>query len=110
MNAEGLLAHYERIADVPDAISRLRRFILDLAVRGKLVPQDPRDKPSSELLKRIEKEKVAQGGLPKSWVRATVGTLLDFKYGKGLKPSEREGEGPVPVYGSNGVARDQRVR
>ena len=36
MNAERLLAHYERIADAPDAIARLRRFILDLAVHGKL--------------------------------------------------------------------------
>ena len=57
MNAERLLAHYERIADAPDAIARLRRFILDLAVRGKLVPQDPNDEPASELLKRIAKEK-----------------------------------------------------
>jgi type I restriction enzyme S subunit len=36
MNAERLLAHYEKIADAPDAIARLRRFVLDLAVRGKL--------------------------------------------------------------------------
>ena len=57
MNAERLLAHYERIADAPDAIARLRRFILDLAVRGKLVPQDPNDEPASELLKRIATEK-----------------------------------------------------
>jgi type I restriction enzyme S subunit len=57
MNAERLLAHYERIADAPDAIARLRRFILDLAVRGKLVPQDANDEPASELLKRIAKEK-----------------------------------------------------
>src|SRR6202035_2446324 len=49
--------HYERIADRPDAIARLRRFILDLAVRGKLVPQDPSDEPASELLKRIAIEK-----------------------------------------------------
>ena len=41
MNAEHLLTHFDRIADTPDAIPRLRRFILDLAVRGKLVPQDP---------------------------------------------------------------------
>ncbi len=57
MNAERLLAHYEQIADAPDAIARLRRFILDLAVRGKLVPQDANDEPASELLKRIAKEK-----------------------------------------------------
>jgi type I restriction enzyme S subunit len=53
MNAERLLAHYERIADAPDAIARLRQFILDLAVRGKLVPQDPNDEPASVLLERI---------------------------------------------------------
>ena len=57
MNAERLLALYERVAEAPDAITRLRRFILDLAVRGKLVPQDPNDEPASELLKRIAKEK-----------------------------------------------------
>ncbi|MCA3288311.1 MAG: restriction endonuclease subunit S [Roseomonas sp.] len=57
MNAERLLALYERVAEAPDAITRLRRFILDLAVRGKLVPQDPQDEPASELLKRIAKEK-----------------------------------------------------
>ena len=57
MNADRLLAHYERIADAPDAVPCLRRFILDLAVRGKLVEQDPNDEPASELLKRIAKEK-----------------------------------------------------
>jgi type I restriction enzyme S subunit len=57
MNAERLLALYERVAEAPDAIARLRRFILDLAVRGKLVAQDPQDEPASELLKRIAKEK-----------------------------------------------------
>ncbi len=57
MNAQRLLAYYERIADASDAIARLRRFILDLAVRGKLVPQDADDEPASELLKRIAREK-----------------------------------------------------
>ena len=64
MNAEQLLAHFDRISDAPDAIPRLRRFILDLAVRGKLVEQDPNDEPASELLKRIqaEKERLAKEG------------------------------------------------
>ena len=57
MNADRLLAYYEKIADAPDAIPRLRRFILDLAVRGKLVPQDPNDEPAAELLERITAEK-----------------------------------------------------
>lgn len=66
MNAERLLAHYEKIADAPDAIARLRRFVLDLAVRGKLVPQDPKDEPASKLLQRIAAEKtrlVKAGGI-----------------------------------------------
>ncbi len=57
MNAEHLLTHFGRIANAPDAIPRLRRFILDLAVRGKLVEQNPNDEPASELLKRIAAEK-----------------------------------------------------
>ena len=57
MNVDRLLAHYERIADAPDAVPRLRRFILDLAVRGKLVAQDPNDEPAAELLKQIAAEK-----------------------------------------------------
>lgn len=57
MNAERLLALHDRVADAPDAIPRMRRFILNLAVRGKLVSQDPADEPASELLKRIEKER-----------------------------------------------------
>ena len=57
MNADRLLAHYEKVADAPDAIPRLRHFILDLAVRGKLVEQDPNDEAASELLKRIGVEK-----------------------------------------------------
>jgi type I restriction enzyme S subunit len=57
MNAERLLAKYETIADAPNAIALLRRFILDLAVRGKLVPQNAADEPASELLTRVAKEK-----------------------------------------------------
>lgn len=57
MKNELLLANLDRLLETPASISRLRRFILDLAVRGKLVPQDPSDEPASELLKQIAKEK-----------------------------------------------------
>ncbi|EIB9593688.1 restriction endonuclease subunit S [Escherichia coli] len=49
-------------------IKKLRELILELAVRGKLVPQDPKDEPASELLKRIAAEKaelVKQGKIKK---------------------------------------------
>jgi len=45
-------------------IKKLRELILELAVRGKLVPQDANDEPASELLKRIQAEKaklIAEG-------------------------------------------------
>ena len=64
MNADRLLALYERVSEAPDAIARLRRFVLDLAVRGKLVEQDATDEPAAELLKRIQRarrKRVANG-------------------------------------------------
>ena len=81
MNAECLLRHYERIADAPDAIARLRRFILDLAVHGKLVPPDPNDEPASKLLERIATEKarlVTAGEIRKAKPLRTVDEDADF--------------------------------
>lgn len=83
-------------------IKKLRELILELAVRGKLVPQDPNDEPASELLKRIAAEKaelVKQGKikkqkplpeiseeekpfeLPVGWEWARFETALDFRGG-----------------------------
>ena len=89
----------------PDQIKQLRETVLDLAVRGKLVPQDPNDEPAQELLERIAKEKVnvSQTDLPRGWGQLPLGGLVIFQYGKGLKKSERADKGPVPVFGSNGM-------
>ncbi|MGB5956458.1 restriction endonuclease subunit S [Pseudomonas sp.] len=87
------------LAGAPNGIKKLRELILELAVRGKLVPQDPSDEPASELLKRIAEEKarlVAQGKikkqkplagveeaalpfeLPEAWVWARLGEITNF--------------------------------
>lgn len=63
-NAEELSKNWARISQYFDtlftteaSIDALKQTILQLAVMGKLVPQDPNDEPASELLKRIEQEK-----------------------------------------------------
>ncbi|MBK7686254.1 MAG: hypothetical protein IPJ25_09740 [Rhodocyclaceae bacterium] len=52
-----LSEHMPLLAAAPNGIQKLRGLILELAVRGKLVPQDPNDEPASALLKRIAKER-----------------------------------------------------
>jgi type I restriction enzyme S subunit len=96
MNAERLLAQFKRISEAPDAIARLRRFILDLAVRGKLVEQDPEDEPAEELLSCITKHKKSSlltardespfpFDLPTGWVHTTLRTLVESS-GSGWSP------------------------
>ena len=71
MNPDLLLKHFEQISEAPDAVLRLRRFTLDLAVRGKLVEQDPNDEPASELLKRIEADSDQSSfEIPEKWLSA----------------------------------------
>jgi type I restriction enzyme S subunit len=64
MNVETFLANFGHLAEAPNGIPKLRELILQLAVRGKLVPQDSNDEPASELLKKIQVEKqhlIAEG-------------------------------------------------
>jgi len=74
-NAEDFNTHWQRISEHFDtlftteaSIDALKQTLLQLAVMGKLVPQDPNDEPASELLKRIQAEKaklVAEGKIKK---------------------------------------------
>jgi type I restriction enzyme, S subunit len=128
MNAERLLALYEKVAEAPDAIVRLRRFVLDLAVRGKLVVQEPTDDPASELLKRItmEKARLMKGGairksrkdadlsaddpyeLPEEWLWVPFGELHHLvrgvTYSKG-DVSETPSVGFVPILRANNIGQ-----
>ncbi len=88
MSPERLLEYFERISEAPDAILRLRRFILDLAVRGKLVEQNPEDEPARCLLDSIRKADSAESNspypfeIPPTWVWTTFGDLADFSAGR----------------------------
>lgn len=57
MTPARLLEHFDRIAEAPGAVPRLRRFILDLAVRGKLVEQYSTDESTDDLLNNIRERK-----------------------------------------------------
>jgi hypothetical protein len=56
--AKLLEQHFDTAFAAPDGITRLRELILTLAIQGKLVEQDPKDLPASELLNEIEAEKL----------------------------------------------------
>jgi len=65
------------LAGAPNGIKKLRELILELAVRGKLVPQDPSDEPAGALLKRVAEEKsrlVAEGKIKKQKTLEEIAT------------------------------------
>lgn len=64
-----LTTHFHELYSVKENVKELRKAVLQLAVMGKLVAQDPNDPPASELLKEIQAEKarlVAEGKIKKS--------------------------------------------
>ena len=81
-NAEDFNTHWQRISEHFDtlftteaSIDALKQTLLQLAVMGKLVPQDPNDEPASELLKRIQAEKaklIAEGKIKKDKPLAAI--------------------------------------
>jgi len=125
MNAELLLAHFNRISAAPDAVARLRLFVLDLAVRGKLVEQHPDDEWATKLMNRVAKQRSQKAGtgtagaraivfnasdpapfsIPASWVWVRLGDICS-KTGSGSTP-----RGGKAVYQNSGIPflRSQNV-
>ena len=111
---------------------KLRQKILDLAIHGKLVPQDPNDEPASVLLERIkaEKERLIKEGkikrtkkstkasdtphyenvpfeIPENWVWATLGEIFTLQAGKNITAKDisakQDADYRYPCYGGNGL-------
>ena len=111
-------------SDLQTVIKQAKSKILDLAIHGKLVPQNPNDEPASELLKRIypEAEITCDNGhdekspfeIPDTWVWCRHNSILDISGGAQPAKSYFEtiprpnyirlyqirdyGESPVPIY------------
>ena len=74
-------------------IKHTKSKILDLAIHGKLVPQDPNDEPAIELLKRINPDFTPcdNGHYPVGWIETILGELFSHNTGKALNSSNKEG-------------------
>ena len=79
-------------------IKEAKELVLDLAIHGKLVPQDPSDEPAIELLKRINPSFQPsdnlhyEGELPNGWCFSTIGDLFRHNTGKALNGKNQVGE------------------
>ena len=102
----------------------LKKAILQYAMQGKLVKQNPNDEPALILLERIkaEKEQLIKDGkikkekplspitedeipyeLPKGWVWVRLGNIINISSGRFLPSNEMKTKGTIPVYGGNGI-------
>ncbi len=109
--------HFDTLFTTEESIDQLKQTILQLAVMGKLVPQDPSDEPAAELLKRIAEEKaqlvkekkikkqkalppIAEDEkpfeLPSGWEWCRFGNVfVDLKYGTSKKSDYKMNGSPV---------------
>ena len=129
-----LWQNFDLLYSIPETIPKLRQAILQLAVQGKLVEQDPNDEPASALLKSIEvehKELITQGlvkrrkplpaisvdeapfELPKLWSWARFPELGEFGRGKSKHRPRNDPklyeDGKYPLVQTGDVARSNGV-
>lgn len=113
--------------ELETVIKQTKSKILDLAISGKLVPQDPNDEPAIELLKRINSDfkpcdNSHYGNLPENWEEIAMGeicklydgekvsgpslTYIDVKYLRGSKVGEFVTSGKYVPQGSSLILVD----
>jgi type I restriction enzyme S subunit len=93
MTAETFFTNFGHLADAPNGVQKLRELILQLAVQGKLVPQDLSDEPASALIAKVlntngeslllEKNPYL---LPNSWLWVKLGDISIIERGGSPRP------------------------
>jgi type I restriction enzyme, S subunit len=120
-NWQRISTHFDTLFTTEASIDQLKQTILQLAVMGKLVPQDPNDEPASVLLDRIAEEKaqlVKDGKikrqkalppiaddekpfeLPNGWEWCRFSEAIDVRDGTHDSPKDAEGEDTFPLVTS----------
>lgn len=89
--------------DLQATIAQAKSKILDLAIHGKLIPQDPNDEPAIKLLKRVNPsftpcDNGQYGNIPTGWCMAQLGDLFDHNTGKALNKSVIDNNGEYLSY------------
>ena len=111
--------HFDSLFTTEQSIEALKKAVLQLAVIGKLVAQNPDDEPASVLLEKerlireskikkpsswleiTENEKLFES--PESWIWLRFGDVYPLEYGNNLPKLKRSNTGEYNVYGSNGI-------
>ena len=97
-------------ADLQTIIKQTKSKILDLAIHGKLVPQDPNDEPAIELLKRINPDFTpCDNGhytfdVPSGWITTNLGSIFNVVSAKRILKSDWKHSG-VPFYRAREIAK-----
>lgn len=112
-NWQRVATHFDLLLDRTSSLDALEQTILQLAVRGLLVPQDPNDEPASVLLQKIRAEKdrlIAEGkikrdkllpqvdegekpfAVPSTWEWVRLGQIADSRLGKMLDKAKNSGK------------------
>lgn len=97
MKRETFFEKFEQFADAPGAVGKMRELVLQLAVRGQLVPQDQQDEPAAKSLEKLVTHNGSKGAaksfaanepiellfeIPASWEWARFGDIVRIRTGK----------------------------
>ena len=100
--------------NLQESIKQIKSKVLDLAIHGKLVPQDPNDEPASELLKRINpKAEITcdtpqYGKLPKGWCSCTLRNVCSFTNGFAFSSDAYKNNG-IPLVRISNITNEGKI-